>query len=129
MQIRLATALLFFLVILTACQPAETPHTSPAKSTEGAAPVEPAKCSDCVPVTADNFVRAESDRTFAGIKEQDGFGKFEHFREPVPIDKQVVPRSNLDTLYSVGIFDLDAGPVTITLPDAGRRFETMMVFR
>jgi hypothetical protein len=26
---------------------------------------------------------------------------------------------NRDTLYSAAVFDLDAGPVTITLPDAG----------
>jgi hypothetical protein len=29
---------------------------------------------------------------------------------------------NRDTLYSAAVFDLDAGPVTITLPDAGKRF-------
>ena len=34
-----------------------------------------------VPVTADNFIRAETDRTFAGIVKQGGFGKFEHYRE------------------------------------------------
>ena len=36
-------------------------------------------------------------------------------------------RGNRDTLYSIGIFDLDAGPVTISLPDAGKRFMTMLV--
>jgi hypothetical protein len=30
-------------------------------------------------------------------------------------------------LYSFAIVDLDAGPVTITLPDAGRRFMAMQV--
>jgi para-nitrobenzyl esterase len=34
---------------------------------------------------------------------------------------------NRDTLYSSGVFDLDAGPLTITLPDAGRRFMSMQV--
>jgi hypothetical protein len=43
------------------------------------------------------------------------------------IDRQSVVRGNRDTLYSAGVFDLDAGPVTITLPDAGRRFMSMMV--
>ena len=38
-----------------------------------------------------------------------------------------VKRGNRDTLYSVGVFDLDAGPVTISLPDAGKRFMTMIV--
>ncbi len=34
---------------------------------------------------------------------------------------------NRDTLYSAAVFDLDAGPVTITLPDAGTRFLSMQV--
>ena len=77
-------------------------------------------------VTADNFIRAETDKTFAGFEKQ-GFGKFEHFRELAPIDHQIVQRGNRDTLYSMGVFDLDAGPVAITLPDAGKRFMTMIV--
>ena len=58
---------------------------------------------------------------------QGGFGKFYHYRELAPIDSRIVQRPNRDTLYSTGVFDLDAGPVTITLPDAGKRFMTMMV--
>ncbi len=50
-----------------------------------------------------------------------------HNRELTPIDNHVVQRANRDTLYSTGVFDLDAGPVTITLPDAGKRFLTMIV--
>jgi len=80
-----------------------------------------------VPVTADNFTRAESDMYFAVIANQGGFGKFFHHREPMPAEKQDVVRANRDTLYSAAIFDLDAGPVTITLPDAGSRFRSMMV--
>jgi hypothetical protein len=38
-----------------------------------------------------------------------------------------VIRLNRDTLYSAAVFDLDAGPVTITLPDAGKRFMSMHV--
>jgi hypothetical protein len=45
-----------------------------------------------------------------------------------PIDDQKVIRANRDTLYSVAVFDLDAGPVTITLPDAGKRFLSMQVY-
>lgn len=36
-------------------------------------------------------------------------------------------RSNRDTLYSAGVFDLEAGPVTITLPDAGNRFMSALI--
>lgn len=80
------------------------------------------------PVTVDNFVRAESDLYFANIiKDSGGIGKINHRREPARIDNQTVIRLNRDTLYSSAIFDLDAGPVTITLPDAGDRFMSMQV--
>jgi len=88
--------------------------------------LSPSLAGSFVPVTVDNFIRAESDRAFSGIVQQNGFGKFNHSRELTPLDKQVVPRQNRDTLYSSAIFDLDAGPVTITLPDAGKRFMTLM---
>ncbi|MDB5341866.1 MAG: uncharacterized protein JWP89_243 [Schlesneria sp.] len=80
-----------------------------------------------VPVTADNFIRAESDLYFSNIVKDHGFAKFTHNRELTPIDKQLVIRQNRDTLYSAAVFDLDEGPVTITLPDAGKRFMSLQV--
>ena len=79
------------------------------------------------PVTVENFPRAESDLYFGQVVKDGGFGKFHHNREPTPIDRQTVIRMNRDTLYSAAVFDLDAGPVTITLPDAGQRFLSMQV--
>lgn len=76
-------------------------------------------------VTVDNFVRAESDLYFNNIVKDGGFGKLIHRREPADIDKQTVIRLNRDTLYTSAVFDLDAGPVTITLPDAGGRFMSL----
>jgi hypothetical protein len=78
-------------------------------------------------VTPDNFPRAESDLIFSGVVKDGGFGKFMHRREPTPLGKQTVVRMNRDTLYSAAVFDLDAGPVTITLPDPGKRFLSMQV--
>jgi len=78
------------------------------------------------PVTVDNFVRAESDLYFSNIVKDGGFGKFSHRREPAAIDNQTVIRLNRDTLYSAAIFDLDAGSVTITLPEAGKRFMSLL---
>ena len=78
-----------------------------------------------VAITPDNFVRAESDLYFSGVVKDGGFGKFMHRREPTPIAKQTVIRMNRDTLYSAAVFDLDAGPATITLPDPGERFLSM----
>jgi hypothetical protein len=80
-----------------------------------------------VRVTPDNFPRAESDLVFSGVVKDGGFGKFMHRREPTPIARQTAIRMNRDTLYSAAVFDLGAGPVTITLPDPGKRFLSMQV--
>ena len=79
------------------------------------------------PVTADNFVRAESDTYAANLEKEGGLGILLHRREPAPVQSQTVIRLNRDTLYTSGVFDLDAGPVTITLPDAGQRFMSLQV--
>src|SRR5688500_8172117 len=80
-----------------------------------------------IPVTVDNFVRAETDRTLGSFVTQGALGKFNHFHELAPIGDQHVQRTNRDTLYSISVYDLGAGPVTITLPEAGTRFMTMYV--
>jgi hypothetical protein len=77
-----------------------------------------------IPVTADNFNRAETDMYFAGAAKRGALGKFFHYRE-LPVESTVV-RPNRDTLYSEAVFDLDAGPVKITMPNAGKRFMSMM---
>lgn len=79
------------------------------------------------PVSPDNFARAESDLYFSGVVADGGFGKFFHNRTLTPIDHQVVIRQNRDTLYSVAVFDLDAGPVTVTLPDSAGRFMSLQI--
>ena len=83
--------------------------------------------SSAVPVTVDNFARAESDLYMGKNVKEVGLGKFQHIRTPTDIDKQMVIRMNRDTLYSSAVFDLDAGPVTITMPDAGKRFMSLQV--
>ena len=80
-----------------------------------------------VPVTAENFPRSESDLYFGGVVKDGGFGRFHHNRELTPLDNQTVIRMNRDTLYSGAVFDLDAGPVTIALPDTGKQFMSMQV--
>ena len=102
-----------------AAQPTPLPEIKPTKR---AVPTTAA-----VRVTPDNFRRAESDMYFGVVAKQGGFGKFYHYRELMPINKQTVIRSNRDTLYSAAVFDLDAGPVAIRLPDAGGRFMSMQV--
>jgi hypothetical protein len=79
-----------------------------------------------IPVNADNFNRAESDMYWGTIVKDGGFGTLVHHRALYPIDAPIV-RPNRDTLYSMSVFDFDAGPVTITLPSAGKRFMSMQV--
>jgi hypothetical protein len=104
-------AALAFVLALSAINPAQ------AQSPAGAAQ----------PVTVDNFIRAESDLYMGNMVKDGSFGKFLHRREPASIDNQTVIRLNRDTLYSSGVFDLDAGPVTITMPDAGKRFMSLQL--
>lgn len=78
-------------------------------------------------VTLENFRRAETDTYFARFVKEGSLGKFVHQRDLVAIDDQAVIRLNRDTLYSQALFDLDAGPVTITLPNAGKRFISMQM--
>ncbi|AZT85479.1 DUF1254 domain-containing protein [Marinobacter sp. NP-4(2019)] len=78
-------------------------------------------------VNVDNFKRAESDLYFAKFVADGAFGQFTHVREPTSIDKQDVIRMNRDTLYSFAVIDLGAGPVTVTMPEAGERFMSLQV--
>jgi hypothetical protein len=88
----------------------------------------PAVKSNAIPVTVDNFIRAESDLYMSNLaRESGGVGKLQHRREPASIDNQTVIRLNRDTLYTSAVLDLNAGPVTITLPDTGQRFQSLQV--
>lgn len=83
--------------------------------------------SPAEPVTVENYSRAQTDVNFAGVVKNGGFGKFRHGRDLAPPVQQGIVRPNRDTLYSFAVFDLDAGPVAITLPQAGGRFMGMQV--
>lgn len=93
----------------------------------GTASVTHAQSGKPVPVTIDSFARAESDLYMGNLAKGVGLGKLQHRREPANIDHQDVIRLNRDTLYSSAVFDLDAGPVTITMPDAGKRFMSLQI--
>ncbi len=80
-----------------------------------------------VPVNVANFNRAETDSYFTRTVSQGAFGKILHNRDVTLVSKQNAPRSSRDTLYSAGVFDLEAAPVTVTLPDTGGRFMSLEV--
>ena len=87
----------------------------------------PAHAADAPKVTANNYVRAETDVQMKGyIESYKSFGKFSHFRKPYDVDNQVTVSGNRDTLYSVGVFDLRS-PVTVTLPDPKGRYQSIMI--
>ncbi|PDS87305.1 hypothetical protein CO654_02210 [Rhizobium sp. L18] len=78
-------------------------------------------------VTLDTFIRAETDTYFQKkIDGAGGIGILKHDRAPTPIDNQPIIRMNRDTLYSTAVFDL-TDPVTITTPETGDRFVSMVV--
>ncbi|MBD9529575.1 DUF1254 domain-containing protein [Paracoccus sp. PAR01] len=82
-----------------------------------------------ITVNATNFIRAESDLYFSAVvAARGGVGMLGHERAMTPVDKQAIIRMNRDTLYSSALFDLDAGPVTITVPQTDGRFMSMQVF-
>jgi hypothetical protein len=97
-------------------QPSTSDSETLARPVTAAAPVT---------VTVDNFVRAETDMHFMLFARRGGFGKFHHVRD-LPLENTGM-RPSRDTLYSEAVFDLDAGPVSIALPPAGRRFMSMML--
>jgi hypothetical protein len=87
----------------------------------------PAHAADAPKVTADNYVRAESDIQMKGyIESFKCFGKFHHNRQPYDVDNQITIRGNRDTLYSFGVWDLTS-PITITLPDTKGRYQSLMI--
>ncbi|WP_078282125.1 DUF1254 domain-containing protein [Mycobacteroides franklinii] len=104
-------------------------HTPPADRGATASPQIPDRrtAEGAIIVTPDNFVRAETDLYFGNIVKDGGFGAFHHIRELSPLDKQLVIRQNRDTLYSSAVFDLDAGPVTVSMPDPGQRFMSLQL--
>ena len=86
-----------------------------------------AHVADIVKVNVDNYVRAETaSQIDRFLKLTGGVNKWHHNRQPTPLDKQNVIRMNRDTLYSFAVVDISKG-ATLTLPDAGKRYMSMMV--
>jgi hypothetical protein len=84
-----------------------------------------ALAGDLVKVTADTYVRAETDYQIKTYVENFGcFGKFVHSRKAYDVNNQTTVRANRDTLYSFGVFDMTS-PVTITLPDPKGRYQSL----
>jgi len=79
-----------------------------------------------VPVTVDNFKRAETEAYIGAYAKRFGVGTLAHDRAAPPDTGQPVIRMNRDTLYSYIILDLNS-PATVVKPDTGKRFQSMIV--
>jgi len=80
-----------------------------------------------IKVNVGNYVRAESDYQIQQYAKTLGcFGKLVHQRDFYSVDNQLTVRVNRDTYYSFGIYDLTS-PVTLTKPDPGVRFQSLMI--
>lgn len=79
-------------------------------------------------VTADTFIRAETDRMFSENLHHIGeVNKVYHNRDVTALDMQTVIRMNRDTLYSVAIVDTEGG-ATINFPEvADNRYVSIYV--
>lgn len=106
-----------------------TESTKPESNSESSSAVAPALAvsSEPVRVDVDNFARVETHNYFTRFAGDEGFGRLKHARILVPVDGQTVIRLNRDTLYSFGVFDLEASDLTVTLPEAGDRFLAVQV--
>src|SRR5260221_9418040 len=66
-------------------------------------------------VTVENYNRAQTDVYFAGVVKNGGFGKIWAGREVAPPPPHGIPPPHRDTVYSVSVTDLNAGPLINTL--------------
>ncbi len=78
-------------------------------------------------VNASNFAIAETHRTMSDYVEKVGLSAFDHYREFTPLDKQVIPRMNRDTLYSFAVVDLRNNPAVISIGDNGGRYQSVLI--
>lgn len=64
--------------------------------------------------------------SIASFVREGAFGTFTHQRELPDVHHQTVVRMSRDTLCSAGVFDLEAGAVTVRLPDTQGRFMSLL---
>lgn len=75
-----------------------------------------------------NYVRAETDMQFKSYAAKaGGVGRLMNSREAYSVENQTTIRGNRDTLYSFGVYDLAAGPVTVIKPESPDRFQSLLV--
>ena len=87
--------------------------------------VEPT-VSTSISVTDENFARAETDLYFRQQVERAPVNHFDHNRDSVNVENQMIIRSNTDLLYSTAVVDVSGG-ATFKLAK-GEAFQIMHIF-
>ena len=77
-------------------------------------------------VTDENFARAETDLYFMQQVERAPVNQFDHNRDSVNVENQMIIRSNTDLLYSTAVVDVSEG-ATFKLAE-GKAFQIMHIF-
>ncbi len=74
-----------------------------------------------------NYIAAQTAMQFDSYQKQaGGVNKVLNIRKPVRIDNQPTIRMNRDTFHSFIVIDISEG-ATVTMPDAGPRYHSMMM--
>lgn len=82
--------------------------------------------ADQIDVNFENYNQAESARNFNNWANRGGNNQMLHEKELSPIGPDAPTiRMNLDTLYSIGVYDND-GSMTVTIPDSGL-YQSIMI--
>jgi hypothetical protein len=68
----------------------------------------PAPATDFTPVTADNYIQAETDWNFAAQQAQASINTWTH-KDRVTEENQTIIRSNADVMYSTALVDVSQG--------------------
>jgi hypothetical protein len=119
----LLSSIITVSLALTACGSTDETMTTQTAQAQTTYPVNFEKYG----MTPDQYVRAESDINMDFyFQKQTAINELIHLKQPIPVNGQVVVRSNNDTLYSLGVVDARKG-FTITLPETGDRYMSAYV--
>lgn len=103
-SLRRLSSLIAIVSVLAACADDPGDTESPASSAD----------SVFNPVTAENYVQAETDWNFAAQQAQAPVNTWTH-NNPVTKDNQTIIRSNADVVYSLALVDVSKG-ATLSIP-------------
>lgn len=103
-------------VLLVGCATSAPPLSEPAAENVDESAQEAVFGSNGVSVDFFNIVRAETANYFSAETNRSGGNRLRHEQKQVDLTNQSIIRSNMDFVYSYGVFDASQG-ITITIPE------------